>query len=235
MTFVELVNDVPKISTLNIADGMNVNHKAIMQSVTKYRAEFDDLGTLDGDRLKSKGRPTSFYWMNEEHTIFVCALMKNTTRVIKFKQQLARDFVAMKKTLLEIKTRQQNASWIEDRKKGKISRREETDIIKEFVNYAQSQGSTSAARYYTNITRMENKALFIVEQKFKNLREALDGQQLVVLNTCDQIVAKSLRDGMAEGMHYKEIFKKAKGDVLGLVKLIGATYVPNQKQIKANP
>lgn len=232
MTFVELVKNRPMVSTLVIADGMELNHKAVIQLVMKYKERFDAKGTLTFEMAKSGGRPTRFTWLTEEQTVFICTLMRNSEKVVDFKDQLSSDFMKMKDALLEIKTRQQNASWVEDRKKGKISRREETDIIKEFVDYAQSQGSTSAKMYYTNITRMENKALFIVEQKFKNLREALDGQQLTVLNTCDQIVAKSLRDGMAESMHYKEIFKKAKADVLGLVKLIGATYVPKPKQLE---
>lgn len=232
MTFVENINGKPKISTLTVAKGMEVSHKAILQSITKYRKDFDDLGTLDGDRLKSQGRPTAFFWINEEHTIFVCSLMKNIGKVIKFKKQVAVDFVAMRNTLFEIKNRQKNASWIEARNNGKISRRDETDIIKEFVEYATSQGSKNANMYYSNLTRMENKSLFIIEQKFKNIRELLDGQQLAILSTCDQAVAKSLRDGMKEGMHYKEIYQKAKQDVLSLVKLLGQTYVPNQKKLE---
>ncbi len=234
MTFVELVKEEPKISTLTIAKGMDVNHKAILQSITKYRKDFEDLGSLDGDRLKSQGRPTTFFWLNEEHTIFVCSLMKNIGKVIKFKKQVAKDFVAMKKALMQIKSRQQNASWIEARNSGKISRKEETDIIKKFVEYATAQGSKNAHMYYSNLTRMENKSLFIIEQKFKNIRELLDGQQLAILSTCDQAVAKSLRDGMKEDMHYKEIFQKAKQDVLSLVGLLGQSYVPNQKKLETN-
>ncbi len=83
-------------------------------------------------------------------------------------------FEAMEKVLLQQATQKQSAEWIAQRAAGKITRLEETDTIQQFVEYATAQGSTSANRYYCNISKMQNKALFILEQKFPNLREILD-------------------------------------------------------------
>lgn len=229
---IEIINNEPKIDTRLIAKNMELEHRAIIRLVDKYSDRFSRLGTLSFENSKSGGRPIRFSWLNEPQSLFLCSLFKNSLVVLDFKEQVARDFDRMKKTLMQIKANQLNASWIETRNSGKVTRKEETDIIKEFVEYAISQGSKNAGNYYTNLTRMENKALFIIEQKFANVREVLDGQQLAILNTCDQAVAKSLRDGMKEHMHYKEIYKKAKDDVYTLVALLGQTYVPNQKRIK---
>lgn len=229
MTFVELVNNVPRASTLVIAEGMEIKHRAILELIDRYEERFIRLGAFTFETEKSGGRPTRLAWLNEEQTVFVCSLMRNSERVVNFKERLASDFVKMKNALLEIKSRQQSSDWLEKRKSGKISRIEETDIIKEFVKYAEGQGSKSASMYYMNISRMENKALFILESKFKNVRDMLDGQQLATLSTCDQLVAKTLRDCMVEGMHYKEIYKEAKRSVERLVELIGMSGVQNSK------
>ena len=229
MTFVELINEVPRVSTLRISEGMELGHKAVMQLTTKYKKDFEDLGTLTFEMSKSGGRPTRFAWLNEEQTIFVSTLMRNSIRVVDFKKQLSRDFLKMRRALLEIKTRQENSEWIEARKTGKLSRRQETNTIDSFVEYATNQGSKSASKYFMNISKMENSALFILTSRFNNVRDVLNGQQLQTVAVCDQIVAKALRDGMKEGMFYKDIFQEAKKEVLKFVELIGASTVPTQK------
>jgi phage regulator Rha-like protein len=232
MTFVELVNEVPKVSTLRVAEGMELGHKAVMQLTTKYKKDFEDLGTLTFEMSKSGGRPTRFAWLNEEQTIFISTLMRNSIKVVSFKKQLSCDFLKMRRALLEIKLRQQNPEWVETRKTGKISRRQETDTIESFIEYATKQGSKSASRYFMNISKMENSALFMLTAKFSNVRDVLDGQQLQTIAVCDQIVAKALRDGMGEGMFYKDIFQEAKKEVLKFVELIGTSYVPKQQLLK---
>lgn len=232
---VALHNEEPRISTFDIFNDLGYSeHRFMKRIVSDNKEHFSDLGFLPLERTKPKkgsrgGRPDESYFLNEDQFTLLILLCKNTPQTVDLKFKIAKQFGQMKKMLLKIKTQQQNASWIEDRKKGIVTRKESTDIIKDFIDYAISQGSKSAERYYGNITRMENKALFVVENKYKNLRNVLDGQQLAVLNTCDQIVSKSLRDGMAEIMHYKEIYKKAKADVESLVELMGKTKVPSTK------
>ena len=235
--FVSIHGREPRISTFSIFTGLGYSaHRFLKRIINENKSDFEGAGFLPLERQKPKkggsgGRPDESYLLNEEQFTLLILLCKNSPETVKLKAKIAKQFTIMKTALLEIKSRQSNASWIEARENGKVSRLTETDIIKEFVEYATSQGSKSAKMYYQNLSKMENKALFIIESKFKNVREALDGQQLATINTCDQLVAKSIRDGMAEGMHYKEIYKKAKADVLDLVRLIGTSYVPKQKMI----
>ncbi len=227
-----------RVSTFNIFNDLGYNeHRFIKRIISSNKQEFESFGFLPLERQKPiagsrGGRPDESYFLNENQFILLVMFCKNNPKTVSLKVKITKQFSDMKKALMLASVNQQNASWIEARNNGKISRREETDIIKEFVEYATNQGSKNASRYYGNLTRMENKALFIIEQKFKNIRDLLDGQQLAILSTCDQAVAKSLRDGMKEGMHYKEIFQKAKQDVLSLVKLLGQTYVPTQKKLE---
>ena len=177
----------------------------------------------------------SFCLLNEEQTIFLVTLMKNSKAVVQFKMRLAKDFLAMRSKLQEISIRQQNAEWVARREAGKLSRKAETDAIKEFVGYATAQGSKNAHRYYCNITQMQNKALFLLEQKFKNLRDILDLQQLATVDSADAIVGKAIKDGMKSRLHYKDIYKLAKSRIEAFAELRGKTFIPNaQVEYKAS-
>ena len=72
---------------------------------------------------------------------------------------------------------------------------------------------------------MENKALFILEQKFDNIRELLTGQQLMVISTADQIISYALKDGMNDNLHYKKIYILARDRVEAFTKIMPKTPV----------
>jgi hypothetical protein len=76
------------------------------------------------------------------------------------------------------------------------------------------------------LTKMENSALFLIDQEFPNLRQALNQQQLAVLNSCDQVVSRWLVIGMEQNLAYKDIFQLVKDKVVAFVDVIGKTHVP---------
>lgn len=93
-----------------------------------------------------------------------------------------------------------------ERMKDKLIRKKETDSIKKFVEYAQDQGSDSAANYYTAITRMTNK-LIKIEAGQRDLLSADTLQKVAII---EGIVDIAIRDGMNADMPYKEVYKLAK-------------------------
>ena len=230
---VELVKIVGKnayTDTLIMSDGFDIKHNAILKLVLKYKDRLERKGTLSREIQKSGGRPTSFYLLNENQAIFIASLMRNSDKVVDFKDQLSDQFVKMKNFLIDLA----NHERLEKRESGKLTHNEKTDIIKVFVEYATDQGSKSSKMYYVNLAKMENKALFFIGEKYQNVRDVMTRQQLSVVETADQIVAKSLKDGMAGELFYKDIYKLAKKNVLSMSELVGKTLVPmfNQEQIK---
>jgi phage regulator Rha-like protein len=223
------VKGVPLVSTLDMWEGLNVQHEALLKLVRKYEAEFQSIRTFGFQSQKSGGRPTSFCMLDEEQATFLITLMRNSETVVPFKLKLTREFYRMKKELIRLSSQDQNAQWLEQRKAGKETRILTTDTIKTFVDYATEQGSKNAAKYYANISTMENKALFLLEQQFKNLRDALNIHQLSTVKSADQIVIKALVDGMAQGLHYKDIYKLAKVRVEGFAEVIGKTLIPSSQ------
>ena len=81
------------------------------------------------------------------------------------------------------------------------------------MDYATSQGSTSAKRYYGNITKMEYKALNFVQLGKPKLRETLDTLELYQLLMAEEICKRSIKKYMDQKLHYKEIYVLCKQDI----------------------
>lgn len=223
---VVIENQEPVTTTMLIAQGVGVKHENVMELLVKHSKKTKILSTFETRKVSTKGRPMNVGVLNEKQATFLITLMRNSDKVLQFKERLVDDFYDMRSRLAAVMANQQNSEWNNLREQGKLSRREGTDVIARFVKYAESQGSKSAGMYYGNISKMENKALWMLEGKFKNVREILSGQQLQVIASADLIAAKALQRGMDNGLHYKEIYKLAKDDVESFSNLIGKTPVP---------
>jgi phage regulator Rha-like protein len=226
-----LVKGLPLVSTMDMAKALKVEHASVLLMVRKYEAKFQSIRTFRFEIAKSGGRPTPFCRLDEEQATFLVTLMRNSDVVVEFKHRMTREFYRMKQELILIASQSQNAEWLETRKAGKETRLIATDSIKTFVDYAKKQGSTKAEMYYANITIMENRAMFFLEQKFANLRDVLNIHQLSTIKSADMIVMKALSDGMEKGMNYKDIYQLAKLRVESFAEIIGKTLIP-ESQLK---
>ena len=86
----------------------------------------------------------------------------------------------------------------------RTTRRAETDVIKEFVEYARMQGSTHADHYYSNYTRLANKMAGI------NKRDEATVMQLNNLSLMENIILHEVDLGIMQGKHYQEIYRDCK-------------------------
>jgi phage regulator Rha-like protein len=226
MKLVVLEKNKPVTTSLIIAEGVKTEHHSVITLIRRHLKSLKEFGTLEFQVRKSGGRPLEFAILNEEQTTFLITCMRNTDTVIEFKIKLVKEFYKMKNVISKISERQTDEEWKLNRNIGKIARKEETDIIKEFVEYAKLQGSTKAEMYYSNISKMENKGLFLIQEKFKNIREVLTGQQLQVLCSADQIVKNAIKEGMLKNMNYKDIYLLAKERIEIFSTIIPKSIVP---------
>jgi phage regulator Rha-like protein len=241
---VVLMQDEPRSSSWRMKDGFGVEHRALTRLIKKYRSEFEEFGEVITTELQRKSKSSNAtalqrnpegsggvveeYWLNEEQAFYLGTLLTNSDRVRQFKRVLVKDYARCKRLLQQ----RQNAEWIEARNSGKRLRRQETDAIKTFIDYAKSQGSQSAEKYYVNISKMENKALFLVEQKYPNLRDVLGVAELGLISVADTIVANALAEGIQKAMHYKDIYKLAKERVEALGLAYGKVAIPTSALTK---
>jgi phage regulator Rha-like protein len=154
----------------------------------------------------------TYYEMNK--TAFTLVAMRfQTDEAYEWQLRFAATFQAMEKALLN----QTDSNWKQVRKDGKEARLEFTGCVKEFVEYATGQGSKSSFRYYGNLTKMEYAALRLIEYKEKvpsNFRDTLDRMELFMLIMAEHVANETIKQGMEDGLHYKEIFLLAKQAVL---------------------
>lgn len=198
----------PRAGTYLTAEGFGKNHKRVLELIEKYRINFENFGCLKRQKFKATGgRPITEYLLNEPQTAFLGTLFRNNPQVIEFKEKLVKEFYRMKNAIIRAKAQHVNVDWIEARQESKKARIVETDTMKEFVEYATKQGSQNADKYYVAITKMMNTMLFIVEGKFKNLRELMTSRQLAITTAAEFVIDKALRDGMKNNIFYKDVYK----------------------------
>lgn len=235
------------VGTFDLSKGFGMRHRTLKDLIEKYKQEFQSLGEVrKGDfysqdeenssstfctkSAKSKrqkmGRPIEQFFINEEQYVFLGTLLPNSQQIVKFKLQLTKEFFRMRKVLIKLTVQKQNEEWHAKRAAGIIERRIETDAIKDFIEYAKSQGSQNANKYYMIISKMENASLLhleLINQKFENHRDMVDGFDLDALKMADKMVAQAIAEGMKMQMHYKDIYQLAKDRVEGFALAIGRT------------
>lgn len=215
----------PSTTTLIIAEGVENDHRNVMRLLNKY-SDRQLLSTFKKTKVSRGGRPVEYATLDEEQTTFLITLMNNSEKVVAFKEQLTKAFYRMKATLLRIANNKQNEEWLSCRTKGKEIRNSATAVVKDFVEYAKNQGSKSAEMYHVNISKMENKALFFVTEKYPNLRDVMDKRQLSFIQSADTITREALIEGMDSELFYKDIYKLAKKRIEALSELIPITSIP---------
>jgi phage regulator Rha-like protein len=232
MYFVELKNNIPVISSSKVSKECGIEHRSVLQQISAHYKDFEDFGTMHKGKEKLKrGRPLEVCYLREEHFVFLITLLQNSKKAVYFKKLVTKEFFNLRKQLIALSINKSNQIWLDERKNIKQVRKSTTDTIKRFVEYAKEQGSSNADRYYCNITKMENKALFVIETKYKNIRDVLNLKQLSELKQADEIIEKALDDGMNENMNYKDIFKLAKKRVTMFSELKGKSIIPELMQI----
>ena len=204
-------------NTVIVAENLEVPHKDLLRTVksllekTKKQCAGQPIVFIESSFTNKQGRTYPMYEMNEDAYMLLAMQLSNYEKAFAVQVAIIKAFRSMAIALVN----QQNVSWIEARQKGKIERVAETDIIKEFVDYATMQGSQSAKMYYMNITKMTNKALeFMIQDKTGvPIRDLSSLDNLGFIMALDKRAGSAIEYGMASQMHYKDIFHYAKAEV----------------------
>ncbi len=162
------------------------------------------------------------YMLTRDGFSFLCMGFTGK-KAAEWKESYIKAFNAMEAELLK---QHHDIEWKQARVQSIGVRREVTDTIKDFVEYATNQGSKSASMYYANITKMEYAALELVtkgQRLPKDFRDTLDKMDLCFLMTAEYAAKNAIQLGMSEGMHYKEIYQLAKEKVTAFADTVRIT------------
>lgn len=185
-----------------IAEATDNQHESIVRILHKQRKRFERYGPLEFRQMKSgkRGRPVNAYMLNETQATLLITYLRSSEKVDDFKEELVRQFFQMRRILAE----RQTQDWIETRRRGMLTRREETDTIKQLVDYAKVQGSTHSDKLYVVYSSLANKFAGVKG------RDTATTDQLNDLRIYEKIALRMIQEGMTAGKHYKEIYKDTK-------------------------
>ena len=204
-----------------IADMLEVNHSDLLRTVERVIKRQKNIKLHSGLKYPQKfiessfinkmGRTYKMYELNEQAYLKLAMQLSGYEKAEIVQDQMIEAFTIMKQQVLNM----QNNSWIAKRDEAKQIRQKETDVIKEFIEYATKQGSQNANKYYMNITKMTNKALELLMQTddYKPLRDLATITELGFIQMLDLRAMQSIEDGMNRQLPYKEIYKYAKEEV----------------------
>lgn len=107
---------------------------------------------------------------------------------------------------------EKDEKWLGIRQDTKQVRRQETDMIQKFVDYAISQGSTHAKTYYTHLTNLANKRCGIESGE----RDKADQKTLLRLKSLETLIDMRLETLMSNNIPYKEAFANVRELIEGI-------------------
>lgn len=218
------------VSSQLVADRFGKIHAKLVRDIEKLHCS-DEFKSANFGRCKFKNkmnREYDGYMMTRDGFSFLCMGFTGK-RAAEWKEAFINAFNAMEKQILQ---QQDSLEWKQARLQSKSARRSFTDVVKEFVDYATSQGSKSAGMYYMNITKMEYAALELTEkgQKLpKDFRDTLDCMDLCFLATAEQVAKNAIKHGMDLNLHYKEIYQLAKDKVFVYAETVRLPRLTNEK------
>ena len=186
---------------MQVAEKFGKEHRNVLQNVDNLIAE--NLAVKSMFKLSSykadNGQSYRQFYMNRD--VFSLLVMGFTgKKALDWKLQYIKAFNQMEKFIRE----KQTQTWIETRKAGKLTRKAETDTIKNLVKYAKTQGSQHADKLYMTYSKLANKMAGVSK------RDEATVMQLNNLSLMEHIILCVIDAGIIDGKHYKEIYQDCK-------------------------
>ena len=198
---VYLERDEAVCSSLDVSRSFGKRHDNVLRSI---------VGLLENEETQKMFKKSNYvdsqnkqkytmYLMNRDG--FSLLVMGFTgKKALDWKLKYINAFNQMEKIIRE----RQSQSWIESRSVGKLSRKAETDVLKQLVEYAKQQGSEHADMLYISYSKLANKTAGVTD------RETATTQQLMNLSFVENIILNMVQDGIQQELPYKEIYRNVK-------------------------
>lgn len=221
-----------------VAEKFEKKHDKVVSVIEKINSDFEKYNIKFGalqDRPKcikevreKRGKQYMVYVMNQPFFSFLCMRFKGK-KAIEWQLRFNDAFLELREVNARLVKRlnenKNNPELKELRKVGIGIRREETDAIKYFIEYAEKNGSKRFKWYYNDFTQMQNNALFIIDFKYDNIRSLLNVNQTSIIATCDKLIEDEIYKQVEQEIYYKDIFQNVKIKVLKFAEIVGRTQV----------
>lgn len=219
MELVEVKKDGVYCDTGLIARKFGMQHAKVAQAMETLIPKLDDFRVtgfhpkFETEEREYRGSKYTVYLLNRDCFILL-GMRFDTKTARKWQGQFIAAFNAMEQRILLADTNATDPQWLGQREQGKVARLEETDVIKDFVEYATAQGSTSAQFYYKHLTNATYRALGLMVQSKPKLRDTMNLYEISELLLAERLAKNALKKYMTLGRNYKDIYESVKDDLL---------------------
>lgn len=188
-------------TSLKVAEIFHKRHDIVLRDIRNLDCsdEFTSHNFVESKYKDSTGKYNPMFYLTKDGFTFLVMGYRGK-KAATFKETYIATFNKMESVLKEKSTK----DWLETRQQGRLTRKAETDVIKELVDYAREQGSTHADMLYLTYTKLAN-AMSGVKG-----RDNATVIQLNNLSIFENLILTMIRNGIAAGLNYKEIYKVCK-------------------------
>ena len=205
LVFIE--NDQALTTSLKVAEVFEKEHKNVLADIRGIlAAENSAAKFFEKSTFENRGKLYPMYFINRDGFTLL-AMGFTGQKALKFKLAYIDAFNRMEVKLQELLAQGKDARYFETRAAGKISRKAETSVIKQFIAYARLQGCDWEDSYfYSRLSILCNEGAGLPQ------RGGRDNATIQQLNTLDlmegQIVRNVLINGMSEGLPYPQVMAR---------------------------
>ena len=206
-------------TSLKVAETFEKNHRHVLESIREIIKQAGGMPKIGQSPMfqettyihEQNGQVYPMYLMNRDGFTLL-AMGFTGKKALQFKLAYISAFAAMEKKLKELLESGKDAKWLETRKHGKESRRQETSAIKAFIEHARLQGCTWDEKFfYSTISIWCNVGAGLPK---KNGRDDASIHQLNIVDLLEgTIVKRILIDGMADNLPYTQIWARVQKQI----------------------
>ncbi|MGL6016162.1 MAG: Rha family transcriptional regulator [Selenomonadaceae bacterium] len=192
------------VSSRQVSEHFGKRHDHVIRDIEELGKDVPKIGEMfyETKIADSYGRKQKAYIMNRDG--FSLLVMGFTgKKALEWKLKYIEAFNAMEKLVYE----RQSIAWQETRQSGKLTRKAETDVIKDLVEYAKEQGSKNSQMLYMTYSKLAKNAIAVSD------RDIASTLQLTKLTVIEDMILQAIRLGMEQDKGYKEIYQDCKARV----------------------
>lgn len=138
--------------------------------------------------------------------------IKVRQKVIEYIKRLEKENMDLRQALWN----KQNSEWLETRKQGKLTRRNETDVIASLILMAKKQGSKNVDKLYIVYSSLVNKLVGIKSKQ----RDIVNVETLEHIRLLEDLISKVIANGIENDVYYKNIYQNCKKKANELIRLL---------------
>lgn len=188
--------------SLKVAEAFGKRHDRVLRAIDSIKNDSPQKWGQcfkESEYKDASGKENRMFYMNEK-AFSVLVMGFTGKKALEWKWKYADAFEKMRNYISE----QHTIEWKQMRETGKLTRKAETDVIKELVELAREQGSTHSDMLYMTYSKLANKMAGV------NKRDEATFTQLNDLNIFEQIILNIIRQGIIADRNYKQIYQDCK-------------------------